>query len=99
MDVCSASSIVGFGHLAFTTSDGALFAYHKAGVLRLWKSEPNNMELQVRTLTPAGIDCEATLIGQVRRALAPSMFLLLVIVSRPPTYRKGFAASLSESTG
>lgn len=55
----------GFGHLAFTTSDGALFAYHKVGVLRLWKSEPNNMELQVRTLAPGGIDCEATLIAQV----------------------------------
>lgn len=55
----------GFGHLAFTTSDGALFAYHKTGVLRLWESPPNDMELQVRTLTPGGLDCEATLIGMV----------------------------------
>lgn len=57
---------LGFGHLAFTTTDGALFAYHQAGVLRLWESTDNDMELQVRTLTPGGIDCEATLIGMVR---------------------------------
>ena len=58
-------SAAGFGHLAFTTTDGALLAYHKAGVLRLWESTVNDMELQVRTLAPGDIKCEATLIGMV----------------------------------
>jgi len=62
----TAHSSAGFGHLAFTSLDGPLFAYHKTGVLRLWESQPNDMELQVRTLQPGGISCEATLIGMVR---------------------------------
>ena len=53
-------SAAGFGHLAFTTTDGALLAYHKAGVLRLWKSTVSDMELQVCTLAPGDINCEAT---------------------------------------
>lgn len=53
------------GHLWFGTLDGLLFAYHKTGVVRMWESPENNMELQIRTLRPAGVSCDATLTAQV----------------------------------
>jgi len=63
--------------LAFTTADDVLFAYHKAGVLRLWDSPENDMELQARTLTPGGINCEATLIGQVALRAADQLITVV----------------------
>lgn len=53
------------GHLWFISFDNLLFSYHKTGVVRMWESPENDMELQIRTLRPAGVSCDATLTGQV----------------------------------